>query len=106
MSTPDKENNFEFDSSKKLDMYGGILGGLIPLMVWDESWSYRISVYFSRVYSSLPICAWNWFEYRYSSIACPGNVSRGSIPGAVSYTHLRAHETRHDLVCRLLLEKK
>src|SRR5665648_624064 len=27
----------------------------------------------------------------------------GSLP--VSYTHLRAHETRHDLVCRLLLEK-
>src|SRR5450756_1195082 len=24
---------------------------------------------------------------------------------SVSYTHLRAHETRHDLVCRLLLEK-
>ncbi len=23
---------------------------------------------------------------------------------AVSYTHLRAHESRHDLVCRLLLE--
>src|SRR5450756_1286242 len=28
------------------------------------------------------------------------------IPVPVSYTHLRAHETRHDLVCRLLLEKK
>src|SRR5450756_2785048 len=27
-----------------------------------------------------------------------------SPPLAVSYTHLRAHETRHDLVCRLLLE--
>src|SRR5450756_2830286 len=27
-------------------------------------------------------------------------------PSSVSYTHLRAHETRHDLVCRLLLEKK
>ena len=25
---------------------------------------------------------------------------------SVSYTHLRAHETRHDIVCRLLLEKK
>ena len=25
---------------------------------------------------------------------------------AVSYTHLRAHETALDLVCRLLLEKK
>src|SRR5428012_2596 len=33
----------------------------------------------------------------------PGTV-RPSRP--VSYTHLRAHETRHDLVCRLLLEKK
>ena len=41
-------------------------------------------------------------------------VSQGAWPGvsllrglgAVSYTHLRAHETRHDLVCRLLLEKK
>src|SRR5450756_3003328 len=30
----------------------------------------------------------------------------GHAPGSVSYTHLRAHETRHDLVCRLLLEKK
>ena len=27
-------------------------------------------------------------------------------PEAVSYTHLRAHETRGNLVCRLLLEKK
>src|SRR5450756_2770783 len=38
------------------------------------------------------------------------NADRGGkllhCSGAVSYTHLRAHETRHDLVCRLLLEKK
>src|SRR5450756_1910970 len=27
---------------------------------------------------------------------------RPSWPTSVSYTHLRAHETRHDLVCRLL----
>ena len=27
-------------------------------------------------------------------------------PATVSYTHLRAHETVLDLVCRLLLEKK
>lgn len=33
MSTPDNNGNFEFDSSKKLEMYGGILGGLIPLVV-------------------------------------------------------------------------
>ena len=30
----------------------------------------------------------------------------GEKVSAVSYTHLRAHETRHHLVCRLLLEKK
>ena len=35
------------------------------------------------------------------------NLERGVlILGAVSYTHLRAHETVLDLVCRLLLEKK
>ena len=28
------------------------------------------------------------------------------VMGAVSYTHLRAHETDSYLVCRLLLEKK
>ena len=28
------------------------------------------------------------------------------IPVTVSYTHLRAHETKANLVCRLLLEKK
>src|SRR5450756_830937 len=33
-----------------------------------------------------------------------GDEHRRPVP--VSYTHLRAHETRHDLVCRLLLEKK
>ena len=33
-----------------------------------------------------------------------GGGGDGAIP--VSYTHLRAHETVLDLVCRLLLEKK
>ena len=44
-----------------------------------------------------------------------GMIARGEIRGVtsnptifmpVSYTHLRAHETVLDLVCRLLLEKK
>ena len=34
-----------------------------------------------------------------------GAAPRGS-PRPVSYTHLRAHETLMNLVCRLLLEKK
>ena len=33
-------------------------------------------------------------------------TSHFTATGAVSYTHLRAHETVLDLVCRLLLEKK
>src|SRR5450756_906629 len=33
-------------------------------------------------------------------------IATGSVFEVVAYTHLRAHETRHDLVCRLLLEKK
>src|SRR5450756_2698722 len=41
---------------------------------------------------------------RVGHVAAKVRVTLGS--QAVSYTHLRAHETRHDLVCRLLLEKK
>src|SRR5450756_1704124 len=37
---------------------------------------------------------------------CPCWGCATSCPTSVSYTHLRAHETRHDLVCRLLLEKQ
>ena len=33
-------------------------------------------------------------------------ISGGVDLSAVSYTHLRAHETGRNLVCRLLLEKK
>ena len=36
----------------------------------------------------------------------PNAHSGRNLLGAVSYTHLRAHETVLDLVCRLLLEKK
>ena len=36
----------------------------------------------------------------------PREGIRRILEEAVSYTHLRAHETRGNLVCRLLLEKK
>src|SRR5450756_1516329 len=42
-----------------------------------------------------------------STPACPiAAMENPDQRQSVSYTHLRAHETRHDLVCRLLLEKK
>src|SRR5660397_210007 len=52
----------------------------------------------------------------YAHVDCPGHADyvKNMITGAaqmdgaipVSYTHLRAHETKANLVCRLLLEKK
>src|SRR5450756_3042839 len=42
--------------------------------------------------------------YQENIVAALQRGARHFVP--VSYTHLRAHETRHDLVCRLLLEKK
>ena len=43
------------------------------------------------------------------AVSLPGprrRCANGGDHGAVSYTHLRAHETVLDIVCRLLLEKK
>src|SRR5450756_3135234 len=48
-------------------------------------------------------------SHNHSRASCGGSwphVARIEQSPPVSYTHLRAHETRHDLVCRLLLEKK
>ena len=42
----------------------------------------------------------------YNRGAKPRVMAMNDGTATVSYTHLRAHETRHDLVCRLLLEKK
>src|SRR5664280_1839274 len=58
----------------------------------------------------------HWGSRRLAPMDSPGTASAdraqhhdqaaGVPTGAVSYTHLRAHETVLDLVCRLLLEKK
>ena len=52
-----------------------------------------------------------WYEawrinFRYAVIALFFILSGLSTYLSVSYTHLRAHETVLDIVCRLLLEKK
>src|SRR5450756_2856883 len=62
---------------------------------------------------ALVVGSWMWYQ---SQQAARGNIIPPSLntpfslahpiaslqARAVSYTHLRAHETRHDLVCRLL----
>src|SRR5450759_3266265 len=51
-----------------------------------------------------PVWSRYWSEASISPIE--NLIALITVPVPVSYTHLRAHETRHDLVCRLLLEKK
>ena len=49
--------------------------------------------------ASVLMVLFNWF-----SVLCSFRFPLRMASDPVSYTHLRAHETRHDLVCRLLLE--
>ena len=68
----------------------------------------------ARVRESMPEKDKNWVYDQVMEIETPEGVKAlektlaGLFGGseAVSYTHLRAHETVLDLVCRLLLEKK
>src|SRR5450756_2670601 len=61
-----------------------------PGVYWPTSWEYSFIIQ-PIIWGVVPTSG-------------AGTSWRGPI--SVSYTHLRAHETRHDLVCRLLLEKK
>ena len=45
-------------------------------------------------------------SYGYATEGVVGGIRTAALTTSVSYTHLRAHETVLDLVCRLLLEKK
>ena len=54
------------------------------------------------------LCALNDLEAAKPLVKVLGfnNPAVAAVATPVSYTHLRAHETEADLVCRLLLEKK
>src|SRR5665648_482145 len=74
-------------------------GNKVTVLGTKVSISDRIQVDGHPVYRSV--------ELHYYLLNKPVSViTSASDPQAVSYTHLRAHETRHDIVCRLLLEKK
>eukprot|EP00656_Telonema_subtile_P053575 TRINITY_DN7794_c0_g1_i2.p1 TRINITY_DN7794_c0_g1~~TRINITY_DN7794_c0_g1_i2.p1 ORF type:complete len:106 (-),score=23.45 TRINITY_DN7794_c0_g1_i2:10-327(-) len=60
-----------------------------------------------RMFGSIRLNSDGTFELTFRRLSDEGfslTEQRGTV--AVSYTHLRAHETVLDLVCRLLLEKK
>src|SRR5665648_208228 len=67
----------------------------------------QLSNYDAQQFSKIPVQPaydkeGNWINIQ---VDYPGRTITARV-WPVSYTHLRAHETRHDLVCRLLLEKK
>src|SRR5664280_3306727 len=63
-----------------------------------SAWAVSASVTVSSIRADRPVCGVT--PVRYVTQAGVGQLA------PVSYTHLRAHETVLDLVCRLLLEKK
>mgnify|MGYP003376609601 CR=1 FL=1 len=73
------------------------LAATVERTSWDGEWYRR--AYFD---DGTPLGSARNDECRIDSISQSWSV----LSGAVSYTHLRAHETVLDLVCRLLLEKK
>src|SRR5450759_4822296 len=69
---------------------------LVGTFLLTAFWSVPEQLYLSFIGTHVPARAFD-----------PGLFSVWSLDqvfGPVSYTHLRAHETRHELVCRLLLE--
>ena len=92
-----------------MDRYGAGVFRASPrqsdLMIVAGTVCRRMAPVIRKIYDQMP-------EPKYviamGSCATSGNIydSYSVVQGAVSYTHLRAHETVLDLVCRLLLEKK
>src|SRR5665811_573919 len=88
---------------------------LISSSVWSQTYSYQVGekINYSVQYGfitggtallELKTDTFNGKEVWHSKIMGKTTGVADAIYKAVSYTHLRAHETVLDLVCRLLLE--
>src|SRR5450756_2055085 len=93
-------SQLNFPSRTSVDSIVAVMA-LVMEPKWNRSWDVTASV--PPALRTPPTATSTTLSARMTQISSEGNlyVSRR----AVSYTHLRAHETRHDLVCRLLLEK-
>ena len=92
-----KLTGFEVEFAQQLAKHLGVEASLKPTK-WDGMLASLDSKRIDVVINQVTISDERKKKYDFST---PYTIS-----GTVSYTHLRAHETRHDLVCRLLLEKK
>ena len=76
-----------------------------PRSTLDRS-SAASDVYKRQLQEYLDFGLHGWAMSRYSGCWVAMKVTSDTVESSVSYTHLRAHETVLDLVCRLLLETK
>ena len=92
-------------------------GMVVPNFIKKALSGSPITIFDDGVQSRSFTCANTFVYYLYKLMKnskaweYPNNIinlgaNHSTTINAVSYTHLRAHETREDLVCRLLLEKK
>ena len=81
----------------------GVIGALFILLLSLLTNNYSLNNIKSKTVGDGQYGTARWAtdqEIRKAYVTVPFDVA------AVSYTHLRAHETGRNLVCRLLLEKK
>ena len=95
----------EVKKSMAIAIAGGITISFAPIL-YILSEANPLTGAFFRMFYALPFLGFLiWFRGSLDSRSVNTRLIAVAA-GTVSYTHLRAHETRHDLVCRLLLEKK
>src|SRR5450759_4821792 len=102
---PRVSNGLEFATGSKpriCQLWGSSSSRRSPLRLWPGSWRgpYDVDMSLAPRSTARPTTPSTRRHWPHSICATASHRR------AVSYTHLRAHETRHDLVCRLLLEKK
>src|SRR5678816_4720613 len=105
--------NFQLDTDQLIELkHNGVSENIILAMLSqsvgfdspDEDWSSNDSFFKGLKGSSSDPNSQSANIFGSGASSGSSNRSRGR--EAVSYTHLRAHETPEHLVCRLLLEKK
>ena len=92
--------SFLIDKVKNDKVSELVLGLPTNLDQSDTHITEEVKKVFENLKSKLPNCNCVLYDERFTSKMALQSL----IP--VSYTHLRAHETGRNLVCRLLLEKK
>src|SRR5665811_1413348 len=76
-----------------------------PAAIVSESADLIRELSFQREIDAVGVACAGFIDQTGSTVLFAPNLAWRDLP-PVSYTHLRAHETVLDLVCRLLLEKK